>query len=480
MSLRLKSWFSQITATAIKAGTRYRDGDKPPSATFADHLESSVFKTESEDRAKVDEGGFNPLNNGHVVLATGTQVKDYSEQPSDRSLTVQPEQVTEVASGANITIDDFTGPSMKVEKDANEERRNKYLLNFSDEFQAWIADKLGNKFLSHLTTTLTESLDSDVDIVVVVDTTSLSLYKTTIIQEMTAWYNSFIAVNPWYQGNISFYDDGTERWLQWPRVHCLGNGKTKALLIGFIDEAAGEGNDNYHGFYASVIATEVPRPDYKTDFNDFVGTDYAEFEYFAGIIYGVPVQSTESNAVFHAHTYKAITRGLVAPTDFIESPVVVLKGYSLDFMKTSNVYADLTGSADPSGSYDGLVDYGWSEYHDFEPDDITNKLTRGEFDNRIQNTLFGEGRTNILTVNIEATMNDDEEINTEFEIKLPVAQISFDQYKDLPNPTSTADIDLYASGSLYYMTVAQIWGAGNAPDGEVIMADDHKILFVKD
>ena len=39
MSLRLKNWFSQVTATAVKAGTRYLDGDKPPSATFQDHLE---------------------------------------------------------------------------------------------------------------------------------------------------------------------------------------------------------------------------------------------------------------------------------------------------------------------------------------------------------------------------------------------------------------------------------------------------------
>jgi hypothetical protein len=143
MAFKLRSWFFENTATNVKKGTRFRNDDKPPQATFENLLDSNTFRTEAGDRAKEDTGVFEVENNGHVTLATGDQVKNYEVQKADRSLVVQPDQVTEVAEGNDVTISDFTGKTVSVTKDLSEPRRNKFIAELSTSFLTWLENNLG-------------------------------------------------------------------------------------------------------------------------------------------------------------------------------------------------------------------------------------------------------------------------------------------------------------------------------------------------
>lgn len=138
MSLRLKSWFFTITATATKKGTRFRNNDRPNQDTFTDQLESSVFKTEIEDRAKVDTGAFSATNNGHVVLATNTQAKNNEAQKEDRSLVVQPHQLPTVETIDQTTEDTVFGfpPRALISVNTSSETNNNYQVKLSEEWYA--------------------------------------------------------------------------------------------------------------------------------------------------------------------------------------------------------------------------------------------------------------------------------------------------------------------------------------------------------
>lgn len=102
--MQVKQWFFEITKTALKLGTRFRNADRPDQNTFQELLDSSVFKTESNDRAKEDIGTFKEENNGHVTLANKEQVQNHEAQKSDRTLVVGPDNLPVILAGTNVTI----------------------------------------------------------------------------------------------------------------------------------------------------------------------------------------------------------------------------------------------------------------------------------------------------------------------------------------------------------------------------------------
>lgn len=91
---RLKSWFTQVTATVSTIGSRFRTGDKPKQSTFEDLMVSVPFKKEASDKAK--EGSTTAELStvvGLVQAASDAQVAARQTPLSDRTLVVQPHQI---------------------------------------------------------------------------------------------------------------------------------------------------------------------------------------------------------------------------------------------------------------------------------------------------------------------------------------------------------------------------------------------------
>ena len=137
---RLKNYFFKITQTALKRGVRFRTGDKPAQTTFEDLVESSIFSTESKDRAKEDTGGFNSDTNGHVVAATDVQAKANQAKPTDRTLVVQPSQLPTVESSSDLTITSNNLPHAgdALETVVGGTTNNIFNLSLSDSFKAFM------------------------------------------------------------------------------------------------------------------------------------------------------------------------------------------------------------------------------------------------------------------------------------------------------------------------------------------------------
>jgi len=57
MRLQLRSWFSQITGNSSTRGTRFNNGDRPNADTFKALVDSTIFKTEADDRARENDLG---------------------------------------------------------------------------------------------------------------------------------------------------------------------------------------------------------------------------------------------------------------------------------------------------------------------------------------------------------------------------------------------------------------------------------------
>jgi len=106
---KLRKWFFEITSSKL----RFRNGDKPNQTTFENLLASLLFKSENDDRAKLDDS-TNEIQEkvGHVVLATDAQAKSNEAQKNDRSLVVQPSQLPTVIpkdSSVEVEIDSTVG-----------------------------------------------------------------------------------------------------------------------------------------------------------------------------------------------------------------------------------------------------------------------------------------------------------------------------------------------------------------------------------
>lgn len=142
---RLKEWFLTTTGTANKAGTRFKDGDKPNESAFADWFKSSLFKSEPDDRAKEDVAGTTLADiNGHVVAATDAQAKANQAKKEDRTVVAQASQLPSVGSTDTLTITsdqglDYNDQPLNVYKDDSVSTRSNYLIKFKDSFSTFLS-----------------------------------------------------------------------------------------------------------------------------------------------------------------------------------------------------------------------------------------------------------------------------------------------------------------------------------------------------
>lgn len=142
--MKLRNWFYQITATSTKRGVRFRKGDKPTQDTFKELTDSVVFKTETSDKAKEDDGSNASDLVGHVVLASNTQAKAHQVQKSDRSIVALPHQLPEIKEGTNIATHAYgslnsSAVSVSVETGTEDSlKRNIYVVKGSDALLSWV------------------------------------------------------------------------------------------------------------------------------------------------------------------------------------------------------------------------------------------------------------------------------------------------------------------------------------------------------
>lgn len=142
---RLKAWFFQITSSirldGTVGGTRFRNTDKPPQPTFEDLLESTTFKTESGDRAKVYTGATLGSEQGLSVLANDTQAKANAVQLADRSLVTQPHQLPTIEPIANSAIEDMPTTGLFIDTAATT-TRNQYQIRFLGTWLTWLFTRI--------------------------------------------------------------------------------------------------------------------------------------------------------------------------------------------------------------------------------------------------------------------------------------------------------------------------------------------------
>lgn len=137
-NLRLKSWFFEVTQTISDFGTRFRSNDKPPQATFEDLIESTIFKTEPDDKATTDQ-------NGHVRIASSAEAKGNAAQFPNYTSVVIPEQLPQVyplTFDYGEEVDDFNGYTLESTEDTSGANK-KYRLKVSQAFYDWIRTTIG-------------------------------------------------------------------------------------------------------------------------------------------------------------------------------------------------------------------------------------------------------------------------------------------------------------------------------------------------
>jgi len=150
MNFRLPSWFFEITQSGNQRGDRLAPGDRPSSATFSDLVKSVVMRSDANYRAKEDDGQTDVRElAGHAVASTDTQAKAYQDKLDDRTLLVQPNQISESVTEDTIDITSnitpYTGETLEVVVDPSENRRNRFLFSLSTGLKTWfqtVADTL--------------------------------------------------------------------------------------------------------------------------------------------------------------------------------------------------------------------------------------------------------------------------------------------------------------------------------------------------
>lgn len=189
---RLKEWFLTITGTANKAGTRFKDGDKPKESTFADWFKSSLFKSEPDDRAKEDVAGTTLADiNGHVVAATDAQAKANQAKKEDRTVVAQASQLPSVDSTDTLTITSDQGlgyddQPLNVYKDDSVSTRSNYLIKFRDSFSTWLS-------------TLVARVDA-LEVAIIVDSPDTYTYV-----DLTTLTDQFNRVFPFARAYYTYY-----------------------------------------------------------------------------------------------------------------------------------------------------------------------------------------------------------------------------------------------------------------------------------
>jgi len=154
MSFQLKDWFFTITGSVNKRGTRFKNGDRPNETTFKNLVDSSVFKSEVNDRAKEDSVSADVRTlNGHVVASTSDQAKAFQDTKSDRTLATQPHQLPQSKDAGDVTmtfddntiVQNFQDVTVEVVvdgSDINAPKRNVYKIGFKNTFSTWLRDQI--------------------------------------------------------------------------------------------------------------------------------------------------------------------------------------------------------------------------------------------------------------------------------------------------------------------------------------------------
>ena len=143
MAIKSRSWFTQITGSLNRRGKRFVEGDRPDETAFQNLLDTSVLKSESDDRAKEDVNG-SELEDivGHVVAATDEQAIANQPKKSDRTIVVQSSQLPSVGEDSTESFtsggDTFDGATFEVTKDENVTTRSNFLVSFTTAFSSYL------------------------------------------------------------------------------------------------------------------------------------------------------------------------------------------------------------------------------------------------------------------------------------------------------------------------------------------------------
>ncbi len=142
---QLRSWFfgitSELRADGTVGGVRLRKTDKPTQQTFENLLESTAFKTESGDRARVSTGATIGSEQGLSVLANDVQAKANSGQLSDRSLVTQPHQLPTIETIANSAVEDMPLTGLFIQT-GGATTRNQYQIRFLGAWLTWLVSRI--------------------------------------------------------------------------------------------------------------------------------------------------------------------------------------------------------------------------------------------------------------------------------------------------------------------------------------------------
>jgi len=474
-TFRLIDWFFKITETATSRGTRFRNGDRPPQATFEDLFHSQVFRTEVAHRAKDDTGNFDASTNGHVVMATGDQVKAYTAQPVDRTLAVGADQVTEVVNPSAQEIGDFNGPVTTVQKKASD-RRNIFSVIFSGEYTNWFNnwyEEVNNRLIPSggnagqvLTKTsgndydvewadgcdcvvdnqltINEGIPLDTNILVIYDTSSFNTLTSRVPAQTMAksWYDSFVAANPNYTGVMYEVEEGNEAWVTWPGKWNQGFYTAASRIVypdGTIEGVPSINGDSvgnnepidpsvdrtkfvlitfideasdYHGVGVGD-ANQPAESLFISHTNNFINNDYPLIDFFKGIIY--PAQGATSiinNSAFHAHLTKAITTGTLS-----SDPGITAAQIDNSWGPTA---MDFMTSSNPytAQGVDGLENYGWNSYEYALTTTNIADLPQSNFNAAVEDALTASADTKVITITSTITLasGDTLESSVNFEI----------------------------------------------------------------
>lgn len=178
MAIKSRSWFTQITGSLNRRGKRFVEGDRPDETAFQNLLDTSVLKSESDDRAKEDVNG-SELEDivGHVVAATDEQAIANQPKKSDRTIVVQSSQLPSVGEDSTESFtsggDTFDGATFEVTKDENVTTRSNFLVSFTTAFSSYLNTIFGKTETAIQSVAQVESDLSDTNIQVAANTAAI-------------------------------------------------------------------------------------------------------------------------------------------------------------------------------------------------------------------------------------------------------------------------------------------------------------------
>lgn len=478
-SFRLRDWFFINTSTATKRGTRFKNGDRPPRATFDDMLHSTVMRSEAGDRAKEENGTLTREElNGHVVASTDAQAKAYQAKKTDRTYAVQPSQLTESAAGGaqEIANAGFNDNVIEVNIDNTETRRNKFLFTVkqsflnvingifprllpsggttgqylaktsNDDYQAgWVDPCCDN--VTGFSLTVEEDIPDDADIIAIYDTSSFSgASRTQAVNLMETWYQNYITSKPAFLGELIQFNDSSEEWLDFANKYIdAGRSYTpvkrwkpdgtggftvestasitdpdnkKCVFIIFLDES----HPDYHQTGVGNMQ-DPPTATFRSHYNDFKDNQYGKYDFFRAVMYAVQssVTPTGATANLHSNVIQAIEPSTLASAPFSYSVANAsgFNGTQLDFITADNFYEQATDVDSPTG-YSGLRNLGWTYVVDMPNGDVSS-ITNSAFEADLINALSGGDGLKTVTITGTVTLQSGAQFSDSVAFEVPTS-----------------------------------------------------------